>query len=127
MGKKISSESTEKILQLFNDYQKSISEISKVLHISRPTIYSVLEKYRTPDIEEKNKKRESENILNLLSLRLLYFCTDCDLLAKMLVPEIKTVGCKKIIIPKKMTLIIQKNKIVEIFKKTGLECELHFA
>lgn len=130
MGKKITSDTENIILQLFNGEKKTVSEISKELHISRPTIYNVLKNYRVPITVEKKEKKETANILQLLSLRLWYFCEDYELLCKMFTVEVCLHGCNKVVVPKKMTSIINAEKIKKVVKlvnRAGLECELHFA
>lgn len=130
MGKKISSEMENNILQL-SSIGKTVCEIAQETRISRPTIYAVLKTYRVPMSEkEKREKTGTENLKNLLSLRLLYFCNDYELLTKRLAWEICTSSCKKIFVPKRITSIIKKEKIekiVQLVNLAGLECDLLFA
>ena len=130
MGKKLDSGMEYKILQLFNEEKKSITWIAKELRISRPTIYSVLKTYHVPMPEEKREKKEKENIIKILSLRLWYFCDDYKLLAKMFVSEVSLNGCKEVFVPKKMASIIPIDKIkkvVNIANIAGLNCQLQIA
>ena len=130
MGKKIPYETEKQVLQLYNENLNS-REIAEQLRISRRSVFNILKTYRVPLSEKRvEEKKDTINILKLLSLRLWYFCEDYELLCKMLVVEVCMRGCEKIIVPKKMTSIINKEKIqkvVSIVNKAGLECELSFA
>ena len=129
MGKKINIKTENEILQLHQEglTQKKIAEKCGV---SRRTVCNVLSQNRVPMYYKEQNISETVNIINVLSLRLLYFCNDYELLVKMFVAGVCSKGCKKITIPRKMNSLIGKEKIETIVKlsnMTGLECELQFA
>ena len=129
MGKKISTKTENEILQL---HQEGLTQnkIAEKCGVSRRTVCNVLSQNRVPMYYKEQNISETVNIINVLSLRLLYFCNDYELLVKMFVAGVYSKGCKKITIPRKINSLIGKEKIETIVKLSnmiGLECELEFA
>ena len=129
MGKKISTKTENEILQL---HQEGLTQnkIAEKCGVSRRTVCNVLSQNRVPMYYKEQNTSETASIINILSLRLLYFCNEYELLVKMFVVGVCSKGCKKITIPRKMNSIIEREKIETIVKLSnmaGLECELQFA
>lgn len=95
--------------------------------ISRRTVFKICETLHIPDREEK--KETITSITNLISLRLLYFCDDLELLTKMFAGECCYQKIEKIIIPEKVLSIIPEQKIkkiVSLSERAGLKFDVEY-
>lgn len=129
MGKKISIKTENEVLQLYKEGVTQ-SKIAEKCGVSRRSVYNILKQNRVPTCYKEQTISETVNIINVLSLRLLYFCNDYELLVKMFVNNVFYKNYKKIIIPRRVDFIIERKKIEKIVKLSnmaGLECELQFA
>lgn len=95
--------------------------------ISRRTVFKICESLHIPDREKEEKTITS--ITNLISLRLLYFCDDLELLTKMFAGECCYQDVEKIIIPEKVLSVIPEQKIkkiVSLSEKAGLKLNVEY-
>ena len=79
--------------------------------------------------EREEKKSKIINIANLISLRLLYFCDDLELLTKMFAGECCYQEIEKIIIPEKVLSLIPEQKIkkiVHLSERAGLKLDVEY-
>jgi hypothetical protein len=112
-----------KVIELYGRGLKA-GVISRILNAPRTTVYKIIQRNRVPEVKYNVKINE------LISSRLLYFCDDIELLSKRIAIEIIYKKPKKIIIPKRLQHIVQKekiNKIVSILDKVDIKCNLEFA
>lgn len=115
--KKIDKITIDKVIELYN--QKIPAEqIAEKTRISRRSVFNIIKKYCSI---EKNDivifdKKNNINILELISLRLLYYCDDVNLLARLLTNSILDKKAKKIFIPKKIKKVIDSKKINNIIE-----------
>lgn len=127
--KKIDWKLEEKILELKNE---SIDgrKIAEILGIGKTAVYEVLKKNRVPMVNLVNPVKKTIGINDLISLRLLYFCDDIELLSKRLAVEILYQKPEKIIISRRIQEIIKKekiNKVVSILDRVNMKCNLEYA
>ena len=127
---KITGKIIDRVNELINNgiYKKDISAyIEREFNekISRRTVFKICETLHIPE----EKKSKIINIANLISLRLLYFCDDLELLTKMFASECCYQEIEKIIIPEKVLSIIPEQKIkkiVHLSERTGLKLDVEY-
>ena len=103
----ITKDIEKRILILRNEEKKSVREIAKELGISIGAVSKVYAKYRVP-------KKKNKNLIELVSLRLLYFCDDIKLLTKRIACEIINQDIEEIKITLRTKKIVGDDKIVKI-------------
>lgn len=111
------------VLELYGRGVKA-GVIARILNMPRRNVYYILKKNMVPSMPMGTR------IETLISPRLLHFCDDIELLSKMLALELFYKKPEKIIIPKRLQKIIQKekiNKVVSILDKVNLKCEVEYA
>lgn len=129
---KITGKIIDRVNELINNgiYKKDIpAYIEREFNekISRRTVFKICETLHIPEREEKKSK--IINIANLISLRLLYFCDDLELLTKMFAGECCYQEIEKIIIPEKVLSIIPEQKIkkiVRLSERAGLKVDVEY-
>lgn len=137
---KLTREVTEKIIELANsgmpikDIPQAIERTLRI-SISRRSVFNALEQARVPNIKSKSQEvqtiqpREKLSITSLVSIRLLYFCDDIELLTKIFAREFCHLKPEKIYVSSRVQKIVdvQKiNKIVNIIERVGLKCNMEF-
>lgn len=103
----ITKDIERRILILRNEEKKSVREIAKELGISIGAVSKVYAKYRVP-------KKKNKNLIELISLRLLYFCDDIKLLTKRIACEIINQDIEEVRISPKIKKIVGDDKIIQI-------------
>lgn len=126
MNKKITLELEQKILEL-SASGIAKDEIAKTINVSRRTVFNILKQNRVPAEYIEPTHKEKTNINNLISLRLLYFCDDCELIAQMLDCIIKTQKTKIIYVPKKIIDIVSRKKIEKIIDLSDYRKKINLA
>ena len=104
--------------------------IAKATKISVASISKILSKNRVPGVEIEIEKKSIIKINDLISIHLLRFCEDLELLAKRLATEIIYQKPEKIIVPKRLQGVIKvdkMSKIINILSKVDLNCNLEYA
>lgn len=127
--KKITYDMEQQILELASEGMPK-EKIAKTLRIGRATVFKTLRDYRVPEVDTVKVSKKIKNLNDLISLRLLYFCDDFEMLSKRLAVEILYQKPEKIIIPRRLQGIIKKEKIekvVNILDRAELHCNFEYA
>ena len=127
--KKITYDMEQQILELASEGMPK-EKIAKTLRIGRTTVFKTLRDYRVPEVDTVKVAKKIKNLNDLISVRLLYFCDDFEMLSKRLAVEILYQKPEKIIIPRRLQGIIKKEKIekvVNILDRAELHCNFEYA
>ena len=127
--KKITYDMEQQILELASEGMPK-EKIAKTLRIGRTTVFKTLRDYRVPEVDTVKVAKKIKNLNDLISVRLLYFCDDFEILSKRLAVEILYQKPEKIIIPRQLQGIIKKEKIekvVNILDRADLHCNFEYA
>lgn len=132
------NKATSKIINRVNElcalgvYKKDIpSYIEREfgVKISRRKIFYICKTLHIPETHEVETEKTTMNIMDLISLRLLYFCNDLELLTKMFAYNCCCQNTDTVIIPKKVLNIIpceKIKKIIQISKIAGLNINAEY-
>lgn len=127
--KKITYDMEQKILELASQGM-SKEKIAKELRIGRTTVFKTLREYRVPEVDTVKVAKKIKSLNDLISVRLLYFCDDFEMLSKRLAVEILYQKPEKIIISRRLQSVVKKEKIakvVNILDKINLHCNFEYA
>lgn len=125
--KRTSEKTCKKIVELYqNDI--SVQDIMKTLSVGKTTVFKTLNRYHVPKRKKRSFKQQIKkevlSFVRLLSLRLLYFCDDYELLADMLNNNAKASGAKKIYVSERIFDFVDSNKVKKIVSIAQLNCEI---
>lgn len=127
--KKITYDMEQKILELASQGMPK-EKIAKELRIGRTAVFKTLREYRVPEVDTVKVARKIKSLNDLISVRLLYFCDDFEMLSKRLAVEILYQKPEKIIISRRLQSVVKKEKIakvVNILDKIDLHCNFEYA
>ena len=127
--KKITYDVEQQILELASEGMPK-EEIAKALGVGRTTVFKTLREYRVPEVDTAKVAKKVKSLNDLISVRLLYFCDDFEMLSKRLAVEILYQKPEKIIISRRLQSVVKKEKIakvVNILDKINLHCNFEYA
>lgn len=126
--KKITYDVEQKILELAAEGM-SKEKIAKTLRIGRTAVFKTLREYRVPEVDTVKVAKKIKSLNDLISVRLLYFCDDFEMLSKRLAVEILYQKPEKIIISRRLQSVVNKEKIdkvVNILDRIDLHCNFEY-
>lgn len=127
--KKITYDVEQKILELASEGMPK-EKIAKTLRIGRTAVFKTLREYRVPEVDTVKVAKKIKSLNDLISVRLLYFCDDFEMLSKRLAVEILYQKPEKIIISRRLQSVVNKEKIdkvVNILDRIDLHCNFEYA
>jgi predicted transcriptional regulator len=127
--KKITYDVEQKILELASSGMPK-EKIAKTLRIGRTAVFKTLREYRVPEVDTVKVAKKIKSLNDLISVRLLYFCDDFEMLSKRLAVEILYQKPEKIIISRRLQSVVNKEKIdkvVNILDRIDLHCNFEYA
>lgn len=119
----------EKILEMASNGIHG-AEIARRLNMQKMTVSRVLKRYRVPEQVVNTPKKNIIDLCELISLRLLYACSDVELIAKRLESEILFQKPEKIVVSNRLQKIVNKdkiNKVVDILDRVNVRYNLEYA
>lgn len=111
----------EKMKNLF-DNGFTRRQISQIMNLHYETVVQKIRAMLKDEKSVKKNKKSKDNIINLISVRMLYYCDDIPLLGLMLADEIKKQTLKEVYIPKRLKQILTLEKIKKIENMTKILC-----
>ena len=127
--KNITYDVEQKILELAAEGMPK-EKIAKTLRIGRTAVFKTLREYRVPEVDKEKVAKKIKSLNDLISVRLLYFCDDFEMLSKRLAVEILYQKPEKIIISRRLQSVVNKEKIdkvVNILDRIDLHCNFEYA
>lgn len=127
--KKITYDVEQKILELAAEGMPK-EKIAKTLRIGRTAVFKTLREYRVPEVDKEKVAKKIKSLNDLISVRLLYFCDDFEMLSKRLAVEVLYQKPEKIIISRRLQSVVNKEKIdkvVSILDRIDLHCNFEYA